>query len=127
MAKASDAVPVDGYSSTVRKVMLVNSSGVPSGAYPNYEAKKFSPGASQTDYDVKTAKSMFAIVTKSGQTTIKNKDSSNIMTVKLNATSKDSFDVEPNSIVTLNTYLVTNIFITTPVGFTGAVEVILFG
>lgn len=127
MAKSTDPVDEYGFSSTVRRVLLVNSSGTPISSYANYEAKKFSPGASQTNYNVKTSQSMFAIVPAAGVTTIKNNDGAQTMTVKLNLSTNTAFDVPPNSSVTISTFLVTNLFLTTPGGFSGTVEVIMFG
>lgn len=129
MPTATQIPSTDAYSSTVRKVLMVNSSGSPDGfpKYANYESKQLSPGASATDYDVKVTGIMFGTVTTSRSTTITNNDATHTLSVKLNATTNNIIVLKSGQSITINVLDITNIFLTTGIGFASTVDVIIFG
>lgn len=127
MAKITDPIPEEGFSSTARRVLLVYPDGTPVAQLTNYESKTFSIGASITDYNVKTSQTMFNPVVTARKTTIKNNDSTNAITFKLNASSNAAISLAANQSAVITDFAVTNVFVTTIGGHTGTTEVIIFG
>jgi len=78
--------------------------------FTSYESKSFTISGAQTNYNVKTAESMFGTVASSPNTTIY---ASVACTVKLNATGNSGIALLAGEEITITGYAVTNIFITT--------------
>jgi hypothetical protein len=108
--------------------LVATSTGADAPADTLYEFAALSPGASATNYNVKTAGSMFGTVTNAGYVVVKNNDDAKTITVKINATTNDAINVVSGGTLTLpNLINVTNLFITTIADHSGTVEVTLFG
>jgi hypothetical protein len=124
MAKKTSALDINGYSSTVRKVLDVSK------CFSLYEAKGIQPGQGTTDYNVKTTGSMFGTVATAGGVIVKNRlGNSSWVSVKLNANTNGSITLAAGETLTLDWYDVTNLFITTSgtFGATEYVDIMLFG
>lgn len=134
MAEADTPIPPNGYSSSVRKVLIVGKDGNPvlSGAN-EYEYKALSigddEGAGVTDFDVTIDGDMFENVTTAQYIQVRNNDGSNIIGVKLNSTTNGAISVAANGgeLVIDRQIPITNLFITTTTGHSGTTEILLIG
>lgn len=95
--------------------------------YTTYESKILSPGDNTDGFDVKTTGTMFGTVTQSLNTTIKNNNESLGLIIYLNTDNVNPITIRPNAEWSLEGFPITNIFIDTPVGYTGDVEITIFG
>jgi len=129
----SMAIAMHGYNETqgVFTPMKISDSGdmqISSiGGFSNYESKEIAPGASANGYDVKNTGGLFGTVSTSYRTIITNNDSSEDIIVYLNTDNLNPIRITSASTFEINNLGVTNIFIDTEVGHTGAVEIIIFG
>ena len=96
-------------------------------AFSSYESGQVSPGANANGYNVKTAGGLFSTVTSSNDTTIKNLDGAETITVYLNTDGSNPITIEKGESLNIANFAVTNIFIDTTASQTGAVEITLFG
>jgi len=92
-----------------------------------HEAASLSPGGSADGYDVKNTGGMFNSVNTSYDTTITNEDTSEPITVHLNANNTNPITITAGASFNVNKFGVTNIFIDTTAGHTGSVNIVLFG
>ena len=95
--------------------------------YSAYESDTLSPGDGTDGFDVKNTGGMFGTVTTSLNTTIKNNNESLGLTIYLNTDNTNPITLRANAEWNLEGFPITNIFIDSPVGYTGDVEITLFG
>lgn len=95
--------------------------------YSAYESKILSPGDGTDGFDVKNTGGMFASVTTALNTTIKNNNESLGLVIYLNIDNVNPITIRPNTEWNLEGFPITNIFIDTPIGYTGDVEITIFG
>lgn len=95
--------------------------------YTAYESTTVSPGDGTDGFDVKNTGGMFSTVTTAFNTTIKNNNESLGLTIYLNTDNTNPITIRPNSEWSLEGFPITNVFIDSPVGYTGNVEITIFG
>lgn len=94
--------------------------------YHSYESGTISPGDNTDGFDVKNTGGKFATVTTSFNTTIKNNNESLGLTIYLNTDDVNPITMRPNAELNIEGFPITNIFIDSPVGYSGDVEITLF-
>ena len=96
-------------------------------AFLAYESGQVSPGANGSGYDVKNTGGLFSSVPLSFNTTLKNLDSAETITIYLNTDNVNPVTVASGESLNIQGFAVTNVFIDTTGSQSGAVEVTLFG